>query len=299
MLELPAGTHGAFARSQLRAELGRHHLAAAVAEGRLVPFGRKVLLDRSRMGDLRCRCAAVLMLLGPGAVLCGHTSALLHGCTAADDSTVHALVGYYRQFRPRLGTTVHCGVYEEADVRRIDGLRVLALEVAIAELLCRAPRHIALGCADQALGRLPRPERPTFHGEIAARIAERADSRGRRRAEVLLGLATGLPESALESSLLLRLFDAGFPLPYPQFSIQAVDGREVWRLDFAWPDQRIALEYDGYEAHERRAVADAARDEDLRRRGWLVIRATATDMREPTLLFGKLRAAFASRGVKV
>jgi very-short-patch-repair endonuclease len=88
-------------------------------------------------------------------------------------------------------------------------------------------------------------------------------------------------------------------VPQPQHSIRALDGKEIWRLDFAWPDLKIALEYDGYEAHERRAVQDAARDEDLRRRGWVVIRATATDMREPTLLLGRLRAAFAKRGVNV
>lgn len=299
MLELPPGLHGAFARSRLRAELGRTDLAAAIAEGRLVPFGRKVLLDRTRMSDFRCRCAAVLMALGPDAILCGHTAALLQGCGIADSAEIHALVGYHRQVRCRAGMVVHHGWYERSGVRRVEGLRVLVLEAAIAELLCWAPRNIALGCADQALARQSVRERASFHGEIAARIAERADSRGKRRAEVLLGLATGLPESALESSLLLRVFDAGFPVPQPQHSIYAMDGREVWRLDFAWPDLKIALEYDGYEAHERRAAADAARDEDLRRRGWLVIRATAADLREPMRLFDRLRAAFASRGVKV
>jgi very-short-patch-repair endonuclease len=56
-------------------------------------------------------------------------------------------------------------------------------------------------------------------------------------------------------------------------------------LDFAWPRLRIALEYDGYEAHENRRAEDAVRDADLKRRGWKVIRADASDLRDPTRLF--------------
>ncbi|HKS49385.1 MAG TPA: DUF559 domain-containing protein [Amycolatopsis sp.] len=51
-----------------------------------------------------------------------------------------------------------------------------------------------------------------------------------------------------------------------------ISGRELDRLDFAWPELRIAVEYDGYAAHESRWERGADREEDLRRSGWIVIR---------------------------
>ncbi len=64
----------------------------------------------------------------------------------------------------------------------------------------------------------------------------------------------------------------------------------------AWPEYRIALEYDG----------DHHRDQDTWRRdqrrgngftvnGWLVIHATAVDVARPAVLFERLRRAFADR----
>lgn len=67
-------------------------------------------------------------------------------------------------------------------------------------------------------------------------------------------------------------------------------------LDLCWQDLRIALEYDGYEAHEYRLDRDAERDLDLERRGWITIRATAADLREPTALLARLDDAFRARG---
>lgn len=299
MLELPNGLHGAFERKQLLATFGRAGLAAAVREGRLVPYGRQVLLDRRYIAEFRCRCAAALLAIGPDSVLCGHSAALLYGCTAADSRVVHTLVGYHRRSRAPGGVVVHRANHSDQDIVRIDGLRVLVLDIVLADLLCRAPRNIALGCADQALAMTAEQQRAEFRAELAARIAERPDPRGRRRGEVLLDLATGLPESPLESSLLLKLFDAGFPLPEPQYVVRALDGREVWRLDFAWPKLKIALEYDGYEAHEHRRTWDAEREADLRRRGWLLVRAGASDMRDGARLLAELRAGFVARGMHI
>jgi hypothetical protein len=39
-----------------------------------------------------------------------------------------------------------------------------------------------------------------------------------------------------------------------------------------------------------------SRDEDLRRRGWIVIHARAADLADSSRLFAELRAAFARRG---
>jgi len=172
---------------------------------------------------------------------------------------------------------------------------VLALEAVIAELLCTAARGTALACADQALAGLNPSVRAEFKAEVDHRIGSRPDPRGRRRGGLLLSLATGLPESPAESRLLLALFDEALPVPESQFPVCDLDGRERYRLDFAWPEPMIALEYDGYAAHADRSERDEARDEDLRRRGWIVIRVGADDLRKPGQIVAAVRRAFGRR----
>jgi hypothetical protein len=295
MIELPAGLHGAHLRSSLVNQIGLPAVRSFQRSGRLIVYSRQVLVDRQRRLEVLTRAAAALLMAGPRAVLASHTAALMHGCTAADAGVIHLLSGYDRQLRRRPGLVFHQGSFDEQDVLELHGVRVLALEAAIAEMLCSAIRTIALACADQALAGLGDGSRAEFKAEVAHRIVSRADPRGRRRAGILLELATGLPESPAESRLLLTVHDAGLPMPEPQFPVCDLDGRERYRLDFAWPDPMIALEYDGYAAHAERSESDAARDEDLQRRGWIVIRAGAADLRTPGGIVSAIRTAFNRR----
>ena len=112
---------------------------------------------------------------------------------------------------------------------------------------------------------------------------------------MLLALATGKAESPPESILRLIVVEAGFPVPEAQFEITTVDGRRLYVLDIAWPALRIALEYDGFAAHEERQERDAERDQRLAGRGWVTIRATAADLRDPSRVLAELQACFASR----
>jgi hypothetical protein len=254
-----------------------------------------VLVDRRRMLELNTRAAAGLLLAGPAAVLTGHTAALVHGCSAADPSMIHLVAGYHRQVHRRRDLVVHQGTFDEQDVLERDGLRVLALEVVLAGLLCSRAWATALACADQALAGLGTDRRAEFKAEVEHRIRARPDPRGQRRAAVLLDLATGRPESPAESRLLLVLFDAGLPVPEPQFPVRDLDGRERFRLDFAWPQHRVGLEYDGHAAHADRGELDAAREADLRKRGWTVIRASAADLRAPARVVLAVSMALSGR----
>ena len=261
-------------------------------DGRLVVVARDVLVERSRQLELRTRAAAALLVVGEQAVLTSHTAVALFGCPAASTGRVHVLVGYDRPIRSTMEMTVHQGMCEKQDVVVLDGLRVLAFENALAEVLCRASRRTALACTDQAIALTPPESRAQFRAEVAHRIATRKDSRGRRRSEILLDLATGLAESPAESWLLLDLFDAHFPIPTQQLPVADLDGNVRYRLDFAWEEVRVAVEYDGYAAHVSRGVRDAARDAELRRLGWTVIRATAADLMDPAELHAAIRRAF-------
>ena len=64
-----------------------------------------------------------------------------------------------------------------------------------------------------------------------------------------------------------------------------------------WPELRIAVEYDGYEAHLDRRERDELREADLKRRGWLVIRSGSADLKDPSRLVNAVRQAFRQRGI--
>ncbi|EWM15782.1 endonuclease domain-containing protein [Kutzneria sp. 744] len=295
MIELPNGLHGAYRRCDLIAAFGRHAIRTAVRQGQLVTFHRQVLLRREVTTQLRTRAAAALLLAGERAVLTRHTAARMYGCTAADFAPIDILVPYARRIERAPGVVVHNGTFTEDDIAEIDGLRLLAPEQVLADLLCRARRPTALACADQMLAGLPAAQRPGFRDAVLRAISARADIRGTRQARVMFDLATGLPESPFESQLLLMFYDRELPVPTPQHSITTIDGRELYRLDFAWPEFRIAVEYDGYAAHAERHDQDRRRDEDLAARGWIVIHATIDDLMAPSRLVSAVREALQAR----
>ncbi|WP_285485505.1 endonuclease domain-containing protein [Amycolatopsis taiwanensis] len=297
MESLPKGLHGAHTRAQLSRVLSPYALRRALRDRRLSSFSREVLVEPDRETEFRTRAAAALLFAGPHAVLAGHSALAMHGCSAADTAPIHVLLPYHRKLRRRPGVVVHNGRFEESDVLELHGLHLLALDVALAEVLCRGSRRAGIACADQALALHSKQERAEFRAWTEHRIRSRPDSRGRRQGLALLDQATGLAESPAESWMLLALADAGLPVPVPQFTIFDLAGNEIYRLDFAWPELRVAVEYDGYVAHEGRQGYDTARDEDLRRRGWTVIRADADDLREPARLIAAINSAFRARGL--
>jgi len=266
-----------------------------LADGRLRQIWG-VLVPRELLLDPFTRASAALLVAGPAAALTGLTAAWLQGCPTAASPTVHVVVPYSSSLRTKEGLVVHQGRRLLEEVIKVRDLRAVPLDVAVTELLCTDVARRALAVADQAAGLLPERERSAFRARIASRLASRVDRRGTARAGGLLPLVTGRADSPPESWLKLLVVEAGFPPPTDQFEVLDVLECVRYVLDLCWPELRIALEYDGYEAHEYRKDRDARRDRDLERRGWITIRATAEDLREPTALLSRLDDAFRARG---
>lgn len=297
MTSLPHGLHGAHLRSDLAALVGRSTLRAALREGRLTSFSRTVVVDPHRVGEFHTRAAAALLTLGDTAVLSGQSALAVHGCAAAETAPVHLLVPYTRRTYRRTGLVTHQGTVDGADIDAVAGLRAHVPQAALAEVLCRGSRRTALACADAMLRLLAGHEREAFRTRVAGRVDRRPDTRGCRQAHELLTLASGLAESPAESGVLLTLVDGGLPVPEQQVPILDHRGVVLYRLDFAWREARVAVEYDGYRWHEGRRDSDAARDEDLRRRGWTVVHADARDLVEPARLRSEVRELLRRRGL--
>ena len=90
-----------------------------------------------------------------------------------------------------------------------------------------------------------------------------------RRAQPVIG------ESNTERRWYESLLRAELPAPVPQFWVK-VAGRR-YRLDFAYPEVKLAIEVDGFDPHNTRTAfdKDRARANDLVAAGWTVLRFTS------------------------
>lgn len=101
-----------------------------------------------------------------------------------------------------------------------------------------------------------------------------------------------LTESGPEVELLRLMERAGLPRPAIQHPIRL--GGEMYRLDFAYPDAKVAIEYDGLEPHTDQAQfeRDRQRQNALILAGWTVLRFTWADLTgQPTRVTGEIRTA--------
>lgn len=168
---------------------GLAEFAALLEAGDWVELWPGVVVPAPRQRDPLARAAAALLRAGTGAVLSGPTAAAMHGCSAATGPTTHVTVPYDRQVRSSDGLSVRQAWIRECDVVELAGLRVLALDVVLTELLCTGPHRLALACLEQALGRFDERSAEHFRGLVRERIARRRDRRGTRQAVGLLELA--------------------------------------------------------------------------------------------------------------
>lgn len=294
-MELTGGLYGAYRRADVVAQLGPWGARRAVRDGELIALWPRVLVEAATAVALRTRAAAAHLAF-PAGVLAGPTAAQLHGFDAVTTPRTHILMPYEHYARPRSGLVVHNGRGFADQTVDVDGLPVLRVEQVVADLLCRGPARDGLALADQALAGVPEPARPALRQRVATRIAARRDVRGTVRGQLLLEIASGRAESPPESWLHLLLIELGFPHPEINWPVLTASGAELYRLDVAWVELRVAVEYDGYATHIGREAEDAARDADLRRRGWIIIRVREADLKDPSDLVARLRDAFRHRG---
>ena len=104
-----------------------------------------------------------------------------------------------------------------------------------------------------------------------------------------------MAEFQQESRLRLLLQRSAFlPRPVAQHVVRDTNGF-VARVDFAWPDARLAVEYEGRWHGERQNVAkDRRRLNQLTAAGWTVLFVTAEDLVDPVRLVARIVAALSA-----
>ena len=140
-----------------------------------------------------------------------------------------------------------------------------ALEEALDDALNR--RLVTLASMRRRVAAIARPGRPGI-----AAVRRLLDDRDPEAA---------VPESIMERRAMRIFRKAGLPAPVAQYEIRSGE-RLVARLDFAYPDVKLAIEADGYASHARRErwERDRARDARLTLLGWRVLRFTWSDIKK-------------------
>ncbi|NUU07724.1 hypothetical protein [Leifsonia sp. C5G2] len=266
--------------------------ALGVTESRLrgADLARPVRGFRVPAGaGLRPRCQA-LRLHRPDLVFSHVTALKLYGAPlparARDDERIHVTVAAPARAPQIAGVAGH--VARRLRVCQHRGLPVTdpAQSWVDASAILERPELVAVGDYFVAHGLADIESLGEALGEARGR-------RGLATARLALPLVRAGSESPSESLLRVTLHDAGMPAPSLNFSVFDRQARFVARVDLAYPDQRVAVEYEG--DHHRTDKAQWHKDihrqgrlEDL---GWRIIRVTATDLTSPTSLLARLRRA--------
>jgi very-short-patch-repair endonuclease len=272
--------------------------SAAVGAGLLTPdqlrsspwrrLFRDVYLHRDVPATHELRAVAAASLLYPGAVVTGCSAAVLWGVDLADvedDVELTAPPGTHpvrtagvRLRRARLAEThvqQRRGVL--ATTRVATALRVAAA-LPLDDAVVGLDRIVASGIVEL---------------EPVRRLAAAARGPGSARARAACALADGRAESPQETRLRLLIRRSGLPLPVAQFAVRA-EGRFLARVDFAWPERKVAVEYDGlWHAETGQFARDRQRLNRLQAAGWRIVFVTAADLHRPEVVVARIAVALA------
>jgi len=214
------------------------------------------------------------------------------------DDVVHVTRVDGRAGRAEAGVRQHSGILLPEDVTARRGVSVTSATRTAIDAASVLPLEPAVAVVNHLLNK-----QHTTIDAIRDRYAPMRNNPFTLRNELVLRLVHPRIESVGESRTWCICWRYGVPMPVPQYEI-VVQGRVIARLDLAWPEPGVWLEFDGKEKYVRflrpgessvDAVLREKRREDRVREitGWRCIRVTWADLSDPQRLVGRIRAALA------
>jgi hypothetical protein len=257
--DLAQAQHGLLSRGQAIEVLGTWGLRRAVAADRLVLVQPGVLRCAGARPTFRQRAMAACLAFGPPVAVSHRSAAALWGYeTVSAGPDIEVSVPRGRSGR-RSGVRAHRVVLADADV----------------------PPAVVERCIDDAIR-----ARQSSAGELRSWL-EQSAPRGRRGIGLLFRLldlrGPGSGDSAAVDRLHRSISRSGLPAPVPGWAV-VVAGRQRF-VDLAYPAEKIAIEFNGWEYHQMRSRMDDdhARTTELELAGWLVIVVTAAHREADTI----------------
>jgi very-short-patch-repair endonuclease len=233
---------------------------------------------------------------GPECLASHRTAAALHGFDGFRADVVEVLVPMRVRHRRKNVIVHHTRVLTALDRSNVGLIPVTSKARTLIDLGAVLPPDRV----EEALDGAER-DRLVRRGQVEARyLALRAPGRNGVGAmtQVLDGrlAVERVPRSVLERKMLRLLANAGLPRPVGSYRVRTPDGTR-YEIDFAYVEQRIAIEVDGHGSHatRRERAADNVRASALEDVGWILRRFTYEQvMREPAAVAAVVRAALAA-----
>jgi hypothetical protein len=252
-------------------------------------------LDERGRHALRAR-AVVLQARTP--VVVSHLS----GCMVynapswgLDLSFVHVTREDGKAGRREAGVDQHSGTIRVDDVVPIDGLPVMSPTRLALETTMTASVEASLGVVNHLLH-----ENHTDLAHLWERYAVMDRWPGSLTTDLVLRLADPRIESLGETRSAYLFFINALPKPETQYPIKDPSGRVIARVDFAWPEHGVFVEFDGRIKYEKLlrpgqsasdvVVAEKRREERICQiTGWRCLRLTWADLERPEAFLAALR----------
>lgn len=262
--------------------LTRHDLRT-----RFVAVHQDVYVARGTRPTAVLRAKACWLRSRRHGVLAGFSASAMHGSRWVGAELPACIIDTNR--RPARAIVTWSDALEDDEICLIAGMRVTTAVRTAVDLACKFPEATAVTAID-ALARATKMKVADI--ELAAQ--RHAGRRGIKQARTTIALVDRGAESPRETWLRLLVVHAGYPPPETQYPIYNEFGVLIGEVDMAWPDMKIALEYEGRDHLDPDQLRkDILRVEEMTRTGWIVIRVTCRDGKGGILK--RLAAAWASR----
>nr|WP_155912619.1 MULTISPECIES: hypothetical protein [unclassified Mycolicibacterium] len=224
---------------------------------------------------------------GKSVPVCLGTAAALYGFDTENPKDLHVLNPVGSHLRHADGLVIHRR--DGAPMTTVQGRPATAAAWTAIEVARTLRRPRVLATLDAALrsGTCDRVE-------LSRAVTKQPGRRGIVAVRELLPIADPRAESPMESEARLVMIDGGLPMPELQYEV--IDGRgKLRRLDFAWPQYKVAAEYDGLDWHSGAdaMLADRGRTSALMDIGWTSVSMVFEDVRyRPDELIARINAQF-------
>ncbi len=215
-----------------------------------------------------------------------------------DTATVHLTRKDQRAGRAEAGIVQHRGVIHEDDLVERNGLVIMSATRAALEMTTMLDVEHAMVEIDYLL----------HHGhttmqELQTRYESMSCWPQTLATDLTLRLVDGRSESVGETRSRFLCWSQHLPAPVPNYPILDQHGVEIARVDLAWPELGVFLEFDGkvkYQSlrREGESVTDCVIREKQRESriceitGWRCLRIVWADLYRPADVAGRLRNLF-------
>lgn len=262
---------GVATTAQLLNVLSRSRLDTRIRTGDLVKvwpgvYSREEPDNRTRLRGLDLRA-------GEPVAICLGTAAAAYGFDTEDVIDLHVLNPDGHQLRASDGLIIHRR--DGAPLAAVGGRPATTAAWTAVEVARALRRPRALATLDAALRSGTCDRR-----QLLDAVSEQYGRRGIVHVRELVPHADPAAESPMESEARLVMLDGHLATPELQYQIVDRSGR-MWRLDFAWPLRKLAVEYDGFDWHSDPAsfARDRQKRAALMEMDWTVLSIVADDVR--------------------